>query len=785
MKGDSKICSLQSREESKKSTMAIGDSTGDSTWTLVTRRKPYPKHWSSSPAATNTTKTYQPYSTTPSYASVTYRNTLSTKPNYPKPNSNSVTPNSTRPSSPTSPKPSNFYISPHSPTTLRFPPSPHFTEWRNRCFKCCRHSHTSAVCRNPKRCGRCWGTGHIGTHCGKEALNPAAPPFLPPPKKDAQKPKPLRGEPSFDDFLSEPLVTKPLPEGRPEVAFCYIEKDEEYHVEMEKLQGAVVLETHHWEIEPSIDQVAKYAEKTNLVKIEELSISNLSSSRFLILLPHGLAPEVFIEAMPDHIWHLGITLSIWSPFDNAQIMVPKFKVLIDLLGIPPYLYRPTSVIRAVSTFGTNLGSVEQKNREDLSCWTVVVATDDLGKIPHKVAYVIGGFKTLVRVNPITWKHSALYKADEMPKQPPLFRPPPIETSNDSDKIVVREDELISMSRNDLREICKGLDFNILPESVKEMLAGSADNNGVIHNTTQRLVHVASQDPRPHQIGGSSPSQQQLVILTRPLYEAGHSPHIINSPYEVPVVVDEQNPLINSNIGESSPVINSRPSSHAKTAIPNPISPQNPPIIQNNSITTSLTAENQSQIVPITFSAQKPPPFIPAVNQNRGTTPKLSNVTQTYKKKGDLTQRKTPSFMQPKNKMLGRSRGASSSMGPERNVQLPKVSTRLKRKNQMLETGSSKPQCVKKHTQPKQRQHANLSKTADGFFEVRVDYDHCSRLAQAAGFKPDDVEMVIRDDNEERKNRVVEDETDMYNPELEMIDTRFDPDTDDDLGSESV
>lgn len=48
-----------------------------------------------------------------------------------------------------------------------------------------------------------------------------------------------------------------------------------------------------------------------------------------------------------------------------------------------------------------------------------MATDDLGKIPHKVAYVVGGLKTYVRVNPITWKPSALYKADEMPKPPPI------------------------------------------------------------------------------------------------------------------------------------------------------------------------------------------------------------------------------------------------------------------------------------------------------------------------------------------------------------------------------
>lgn len=112
----------------------------------------------------------------------------------------------------------------------------------------------------------------------------------------------------------------------------------------------------------------------------------------------------------------------------------------------------------------------------------------------------------------------------------MFRPAPIVTSSNGDKSMARtdEDELILMSR--LREICKGLDFDTLPEGIKEVLAGSSKNmgnNGGMHGVTQTQQEDATQDPAPRVLVGNSPSQQQLVILTRPTQEAGHSPQSTN------------------------------------------------------------------------------------------------------------------------------------------------------------------------------------------------------------------------------------------------------------------
>lgn len=61
------------------------------------------------------------------------------------------------PSPPASPRAgqATYYISPHSPTQLRFPLSAQFTEWRGRCFRCCRSGYNTATCRNPMCCGKC------------------------------------------------------------------------------------------------------------------------------------------------------------------------------------------------------------------------------------------------------------------------------------------------------------------------------------------------------------------------------------------------------------------------------------------------------------------------------------------------------------------------------------------------------------------------------------------------------------------------------------------------------
>lgn len=124
-------------------------------WQLVSRRRRYPENWREK--ADQPPKTaawpFVPYAKT--YAQTVSIPSSIPNPKQPRlnhqPTPNSittltVTPTTALPSSPNHRPPSKTYVSPHSPTALRFPPSPFFIEWRGRCFRCCRTGHAAASC---------------------------------------------------------------------------------------------------------------------------------------------------------------------------------------------------------------------------------------------------------------------------------------------------------------------------------------------------------------------------------------------------------------------------------------------------------------------------------------------------------------------------------------------------------------------------------------------------------------------------------------------------------------
>lgn len=260
--------------------------------------------------------------------------------------------------------------------------------------------------------------------------------------------------------MRDPLVRKPMPEGRPVEVDCYVERDAQYYDEIAKLEGTVIMYKPDLEVDLEVEEVAKYAEKTGLVSAKAVSVGILTRSRYAILLPHGLAAETFIKAVPREVWEEGFSFTQWSLLDDAVVDNPQYKVLIDLIGIPPDLYREREVIRAVSSFGMFLGTVPQSTPGDIAVWTVAVATSDLAKVPHRVTYRVGGLKRVVEVVPRNWIHSPLFNREEIPRPQPKIRPPQPEA-----------DEMVPLPRSVLRELCMGRAVDTLPAAMREVLRG--------------------------------------------------------------------------------------------------------------------------------------------------------------------------------------------------------------------------------------------------------------------------------------------------------------------------
>ncbi|KAF3322487.1 hypothetical protein FCM35_KLT13628 [Carex littledalei] len=242
---------------------------------------------------------------------------------------NITSPQNSRPNSPPTPTHTQYYSSPHSSTTLRFPPQPAFLEWRGRCFCCLRVGHSASKCCNKLRCGRCWKEGHVVSKCTAPALNPLAKPFIP----------------AKSNIL--------------------IDRDAAYYVEIEKLSKAVVIHSGSHTPVLQLEQVVRIAVDTGLVREEEIRVAKLARERTLIHLSRGLKVDTFIRALPASLWDQGFNIQPWSETEGAEVKMPRFKVLIDLVDFPIQMWRENKVKKAVSGIGIYLGIIQPEKKSGL------------------------------------------------------------------------------------------------------------------------------------------------------------------------------------------------------------------------------------------------------------------------------------------------------------------------------------------------------------------------------------------------------------------------------------
>lgn len=209
-----------------------------------------------------------------------------------------------------------------------------------------------------------------------------------------------------------------MPENRPETVMCFIQRDEEFYKEVDKLKHAVVIHgTSEFSLNPS--QAVELAVNTGLVRSEELRVASLANKRTLIHLPKGLKVDTFIRALPSTLWDQGMSIQPWSQTDGTEVVMPRFRLLLDLVDLPLHIWREKHVIQAVSGIGVYLGSVPPEKDDDRSYWRVVVATNDLGRVPESLTLVVGGIKHKIRLYPVTWQAGQLYTQSDFP--PPAMR----------------------------------------------------------------------------------------------------------------------------------------------------------------------------------------------------------------------------------------------------------------------------------------------------------------------------------------------------------------------------
>lgn len=638
------------------------------------------------------------------------------------------------------------------------------------------------MCRNPKRCGKCWQFGHVGLQCKQSVVQGAITRGAPRGTVAPVKRVAPRGEPEFDDLLTEgyPYRAPVMPEKRVHTVHCFIDRDEEYYTEMEKLQrrGVVLLAENGMPYDMSCDNVADLAVRTRLVSREEIRISTLPDSCFLITLPEGLAPETFIHATPKEAWDEGLSFQQWSPHYGASISIPEYKVLVSLRGLPPHLMREKVVVNAVSKFGVFLGTVEQENPANLAAWWAVVGVDDLQYVPEYVTVHDGGMLRKAWVDPIKYKKVSLYAAGDLPPVPPRYRgprpppesPTPSPPGTDEERELNDDAVLVQLTRKTIREICRGKDPCMLPEEVRRI--------AVVRDAQGMEGEVSSQADRPGQLGG-----QHSMATQDPKGKAIALPQ---GSQDSTATKNQQGSAF-QNPAKGSIAFRRQGANYARRISPIFVGPLGGAAGQNFGEGTQQSTQSHgnatanpggvrilqrdSQLVGGTspMNSQQTNEVLHATVQGSDHLTSIPTEACAGSQEGNCPSPKLPSTIAVAPQYITEVDPASSdgSSDPAASLAVLRKSVRLKRRRRAQTSAGP----LRKHLKPRSPKIAAAQRKAqahgpscsaraeptrtscdlspDGFFQVSVPYALCTDIAQMIGVNTEEVIRTIAEDNQER------------------------------------
>lgn len=570
----------------------------------------------------------------------------------------------------------------------------------------------------------------MGSRCNAQTLNPAAMPYWSKNKWPATPPK--QASP-FEELLKPcPQAIQALPNNRPKRLSYHLDRDQATLSELSKLASGVVFDTHGHEYNFSLKDVVGFATRTKLVQSSEISIGRLAKDRFLIMLPHGMAPQTFIEGTTPELWDAGFSFQPWSELDGANTVLPEYKVLIDLHNIPPHLFRDKQVQKVVSTFGTYLGSIPPVDIADLSVWTAVVAVNRLEKVPEELTLYELGSEHIISIQPRNWLRSPLYKATDLPRHQQKFtKPLKARSDHQADNM-----EHFAVSRRALREMCKGLDSSALPEEIRAILQETGPNPTISMAGVEQLASLprtaepltltnseTGETSHPHPL--RDPSHNLTQFVTQPIQQ-----DTIPFPPETTEVpqLHEAGQIFSTNAGASE--------------LDFPEMPQRIPT------QVQILKRQPPRTVQLDSSPARRDRSVPEASVQRIN---CGNVRRQIKNRDKPVgpknrTRAVPADHKEKGKQTVNADGPAQKSRKGVPVLIPPKPVLFKKLAQQKFTGGPK---NTKNKQAAQRA-AELVKGPDGFFEVAVHYSHCQDLADGLGLKPGDVEEVLMLDNLQRK-----------------------------------
>lgn len=430
-----------------------------------------------------------------------------------------------------------------------------------------------------------------------------------------------------------------------------------------------------------------------------------------------------------------------------------------LSNIPPHLFREKQVIKAVSTFGVFLGTVENELPTQQAVWMAVVGVDDLIHVPPEVVMHCGGLVHDVLVTPIKWKRVRLYSAQDLPPIPKHYKWPRQPEGSPTPSPPTSEEEqdleLISLTRKTIRDICSGKDPQTLPMEVR-------------HLTLQPLVQRRA---TAEEKGKMVPQHSQQA--TRDLARAIDNPE---------AALENQNPTkkiqnqttgreiagMGSESTKSNPLHTRSEGGATRVRIL-----QRP--VQRESATPVALRQNNKKPISASGTVQK---------SNREVTKKLQeneareetserNVLQKglsrttrIPNQGSHVKQAEKNPTQPSPNSPTGSAGSRGSSNPFTSLADLRRSARVKRKSacraQNSPPGPSKKQVIGTLSPPtvqstREHQegpssHMTFEKAQEDYYKLNVPYAVCTDIAHMMGIATEDVLRTVEEDNMQRASQ---------------------------------
>lgn len=452
--------------------------------------------------------------------------------------------------------------------------------------------------------------------------------------------------------------------------------------------------------------------------------------------------------------------------------MPEYKILVDVEGLPPHLYRTKQVARAIGTFGTYLGSIHQSNPANLSRWSVAVAVDKLERVPHELEVHAGGFEYVAIIQPRKWIRANLYKATDLLPKHPKF------TKNHLDPKSKRPEspEHIHISMNVLRDICRDKDPRTLPPEIQAMLSGASDSRVISVAQVEQMAGIYASVPEYDLASGKDSQggddliqglddimqtgQDALKQVSTSQASTQHSPQpIIARESPQPVKILQRSASDKTNSDE---VQNQRRSPD-----------QSRPVVEGSGVRMVQSVRDRQK----ESKCQKG-------NKNKirqGMQHSSLSAAEGTRPNSKPIKRNTvhlPPGPISRQLLRGESSWARPNAKDGKKAVIPPRQATFKKPIQISRRGRLR-RVGDRPTSHKDDQ-AEVRNT-EGFYEVAVEYSHLALLASGCGLQVEDVDRALQDDNHQRLLER-EHSVDMGSEEEEGPDITFDPEMEEDIES---